>query len=557
MIELSFYDQMMRRYNRLIDERDPYVPDWKDIAKYLYPRREFLDKPKKGKRIATNIYDTKPIDFFNKLVNGYQGYMVSKSIDWFDMIFTIPELDNNSEAREWLDQVKEHLYYRYNDSNFYDGMHHEIKDGMSFATATLYMEDFPEEQTINYLPQHPISIVVSEDRHGRIDMTIRELELPAYEAVGFFGKNNVREKILKNVENKSTMDEKHTFLHYVFKRNDDFYKANIPQMFPWVSLYIEKDSPKSKDKPLKEGGYYENPYMTWRFDKVAPWAYGRGLAHDALPDIIMLNDYAKAVGIMIHKASDLPVYASVEHLGRLRLGPGGKNYYENYQHERIDVINNIGDYAAVKDYIEDKRENIKDLLMVDFFLLLATAERTKTAFEVNELRGEKAAVLGTSVGRFETEILDPIMNRTFLIEYENGRLPPMPDIVKAYGGAGIEIDYIGPLARIQKQLFRSNPITHSLSAVSNIMGIKPEAGDIVNWDEATRELLDAHNAPQKIILNEKEVAEIRRIRAEAQRRAMQAEQAQQGADTIQKLSKKVEKESPLDKLMAAGGAGRG
>jgi len=346
------------------------------------------------------------------------------------------------------------------------------------------------------------------------------------------------------------MDRKHKFLHYVFKRNEKFYKDSVPKVKPWISLYIEAENPKSKDKPLSENGYYENPYCTWRFDKVAPYFYGRGLVHDALIDIIMLNDFYKAVGIMVQKAKGLPVYAPAEHMGRLRLGPDGKNYYENYSQEKIEVINNIGDYAVVKDYIEDKRENIKKLLMVDFFLMLAEAERTKTAFEVNELRGEKAAVLGTAVGRFETEILDPVMNRTFMIEYQNGRLPEMPDILYEYGGAGIEIDYIGPLARIQKQLFRSNPITHGLTAVAQLMGAKPEVGDIPNWDESTREILEAYNFPQKDIHTKEEVAAIRQARAEAQQQMMQQEQAKEGAETVQKLSKKIEKDSPLDKLMS-------
>jgi len=552
MVELNLHEKIVRRRDNLKAQRTPYEADWMDIAKYLYPRREFLNlKPTEGTRVATNIYDTAPVDYFNKLTNGFQGYMVSASIDWFDMQFENDELNRIRESREWLDVVVERLYERFRDSNFYDAIHDYIKNGLSFATATMYAEDYPEERTVSYSNYHPISIIISEDRRGIVDSTIREFELPAYEAVNFFGERNLSEKILNDVEKVETMDHKYKFLHFVFKRNDKLYKPKtVPAAMPWISLYIEAEDPKDKEVPVKEGGLYENPYFTWRYDKVNPWFYGRGPAHDALPDIIMLNDFAKAVGLMVQKASDPPILAPSEHLGRLRTGPGGKNYYENLANERIEAINNTGDYSIVKNYMEDKRLNIKNILMVDFFLMLASAERQRTAYEVSEIKGEKAAILGTSVGRFESEALDPAMNRTFRIEYEAGRLPPMPEVVREYGGQNIRIEYTGPLARIQKQLFKSSPITHSLSALANLMQVFPGVGDLVNEDEAGRELLNAYNAPQKIIRDEDEVMAIRAARAKAQQEQMKLVQAKEAADMAQKLGKEIEPGSPLEALMA-------
>jgi len=552
MIELSVYDRMIRRLNNLKEARKPYEADWKDIAQYLYPRREFLDlKPTQGTRAGTYIYDTAPVDYFNKLTNGFQGYMVSASIDWFDMVFVKDDLNRNTESREWLDIVVERLYERFRDSNFYDAIHDYIRNGLSFATATIYCENYPEERTINYENYHPISIIISEDRRGKVDTTIREFELSAYSAVEFFGEDRVSERIKNDVEKINTMDNKHKFLHFVFKRNDKFYKpTSVPAVMPWISVYIEAENPKDKEKPLREKGYYQNPYSTWRYDKASPWFYGRGPSHDALPDIILLNEFAKAVGTMVQKQANPPILAPAEHLGRLRTGPGGINYYEDLMNEQIKVINDTGNYSMVKDYMQDKRENIKNLLMVDFFLMLATADRPKTAYEVSELKGEKAAMMGTGAGSFESEGLDPLLNRTFSIEYENGRLPPIPDIVRQYGGEGIKIDYTGPLARIQKQMFKSNPIVHSLSAIGNLMRVFPEVRDLINPDEAGRVLLNAYNAPQKIIRDEDEVRAIREAKARAQAEQMKLVQAKEAADMVEKLGKKVEPGSPIEALIA-------
>jgi len=552
MIELSVYNRMIRRRDILKAARTPYETDWKEIAQNLYPRREFLNlKPTEGTRVGTHIYDTAVVDYFNKESYGFQGYIVSASIDWFDMAFVIDELNRNKEAREWLDIVVERLYERFRDSNFYDAIHDYIRNGLSFATATMYCENYPEERTINYENYHPISIIISEDRRGVVDTTIREFELPAYEAVQFFGEQNLSEQVTNDTWKVETMDNKHKFLHFVFKRNDDFYKpTTVPAAMPWVSVYIEAEHPKDEERVAREKGYYENPYATWRYDKVSPYFYGRGPAHDALPDIVLLNDFAKAAATMIQKQANPAILAPAEHLGRLRTGPGGINYYENLANEQIKVINDTGNYSSVKDYIQDKRENVKNLLMVDFFLMLASADRTKTAYEVSELKGEKAAVMGTAVGRFESECLDPLINRTFRIEYENGRLPPMPGIVRQYGGEGIKIDYTGPLARIQKQLFKSNPITHSLAALGNLMEVFPGVGDLINSDEAGRVLLNAYNAPQKIIRDEEEVRAIREAKAKAQEEQMKMVQAKEAADMVEKLGKKVEPGSPVEALIA-------
>lgn len=553
MVELSMHDRMIRRRNNLKDMRAPYEPDWKEIAKYIYPLKEFLNlKPTEGTRIGTNIYDTAPCDYLNKLIDGFQGYVVSPSIDWFDMVFTIDELNRNTEAREWLDEVIERLYARFRDSNFYDAIHEFISYGFTFANATIYAENDEEERTINYTTFHPISILISEDRRGIVDLTIRDFDLPAYDAVNFFGEKNLSEKLVEDVEKVETMDHKYKFLHYVFKRNDKFYKPTaVPAAMPWISSYIEAESPKDKENPAREKGYYQNPYSTWRYNKSNPWFYGRGPVHIALPDIIGVNDYARALGIMIQKASDPAMIVPSEFLGRLRKGPGGITYRENPT-EKIDVINNVGDNAKVKDYIIDKRQNIKNLFMVDFFLMLATDMRQKTAYEVSELKGEKAAVLGTGVAGFESQCLDPLMNNSFTIEYENGRLPPMPDIVRRYGDRGIKIDYTGPLARIQKQLFKSSPITHSLAAIGNFVGVFPGMKDWVDEDEAGRAILNAYNSPQKIIRSEAEVRAIREARARAQQEQMKMAQAQEAADMVQKLGKKVEPGSPIEKLMTGG-----
>ena len=84
--------------------------------------------------------------------------------------------------------------------------------------------------------------------------------------------------------------------------------------------------------------------------------------------------------------------------------------------------------------IDDYRfESTNGKWVKDYGLELDAKKRTAT--EVMKMEGEKAALLGAVVGNTESEVLDPSINRTFRIEYEAGRLPPIPEELVAYGVA--------------------------------------------------------------------------------------------------------------------------
>jgi len=162
-----------------------------------------------------------------------------------------------------------------------------------------------------------------------------------------------------------------------------------------------------------------------------------------------------------------------------------------------------------------------------------------------ERQAEKAAVLGTVIGRISSEFLDPIIDLTFDIAMRGKRLPPPPPaFVQAMqqDGGRIEVDYLGPLAQAQKKFHVTQGATQSMNAVAPLMQMNPQIADLINWDQLALEIMRAYGMPQKIVRDKTEVAQLRQQKAMQQQQAMAQAQQQQLIDKY-----------PLDKDAPAGG----
>ena len=550
----TIYQRIMDRYNKLVEIRRPWLKQWEDIARFVHVQREFIKdnsdlQNKEGRRVARNQYDISPGNYLDMLVNGFQGHMVSPSILWFDLRFSVPELQKNRIAKRWLEDTTQQLYWMLENSNFYDAIHEYIMDSGSIGTATIYTEEDVETGRFVFSTRHPIEIVISENRFGEVDTVFRRYKMSAREAKEKWGDQVLSQNLQKTASEASTMDKEEVFIHAVFPAKQMGFKSPKLGKKPYASVYLE-EAATQRDKPLSESGYYENPYQVWRWDKNSTEWYGRSPAHKGLPAIIMLNSMNKDLTEASHLAVAPPYMVPAKHRRTARITPRGLNYYEDLATEEIRPILTSINYPVGLDRVQDIRSQLREVFMVDFFMLLASQEHTKTATEILEMQGEKAAVLGTAVGKFESECLDKLLERVYRMAYEAGQMPEVPDILAdtEYGKEGIRIDYIGPLAQIQRRLFKSYGITHSLASIASLMGAFPTAGDVVNEVEAAKELLDAHGAPEKIKRTDEQIAAIRDARAQAIAEEQRAERMTEAAKAAGPLTKTVERGSVLDQL---------
>jgi hypothetical protein len=457
------------------------------------------------------------------------------------------ELDDLPEVKAWLQEWEKGLYSEFLNSNFYEEISPFFLDGGSYATAVMYSEDDVAKSRVMFSTRHLGEIYIAEDRYGMVDTTHRKYLMTAKCASDEFGDSVLSDKIVKSAKEKP--DTEYEFIHAVFPNNDQSYGKIDSANKPFTSAYIEATG----EKILKLGGYDDNPYFVWRWRKNAHEVYGRGPAHDALIDIRALNQIRKDTLTQSQRAAAPPMNVPDEMKFKVRLTPDGLNYYKDTG-RYITPINTGSNFTIAFQLIEDYREIIKKHFRVDFFLMLAEAERQMTATEIIERQGEKAAVLGSTIGRLNNEVLNPLIDRITNIAYKSGRLPPPPDVLLEYGGGKIDVDYMGPLAQAQRRLFKTQGVMRSLEAVAGIVQIMPEVLDNIDPDVVAKELLESFGFPQKAIRKPEDVEEIRTARAQAQEAAQQAELAKTYGQAAPGLNQPINNNSPLGQLVNAVGA---
>ncbi len=171
--------------------------------------------------------------------------------------------------------------------------------------------------------------------------------------------------------------------------------------------------------------------------------------------------------------------------------------------------------------------------------------------QIMEMQGEKAAILGVMIGRMESELLNPVIDRVAGIEGRAGRLPMPPDIVFEYAGQRIDIDYLGPLAQAQKRLFGVQGIKQGAEIINAFAAMSPRSLRQINFDKALKRGLEDTGWPADCFYDEDTV---RKIDAAAEKQ-QQAQQMIQGATEMAKAlpgaGKAAEPGSPLEALIGA------
>jgi len=518
-------------YEDLKKERLPWEDEWYEIAKFLDPRRENLFNINYETNVKTgkHIFDGTAISAHRLLVDGLMGYLVSPSLNWFRTRMADRKLEKLPGVKEWLEEVDKHFYSIFRRSNFYVQMPSFLAIGTSTGTATMYFGENPKKKVIYFDVLHPLEAYIGTDEYDNVNTLFRVFKMKARNILEKFKEDELDKDLIKKLE--KTPEEKYEILHAVFPRKQRIVGKLDRKNKPYASFYILLD----KGQILRESGFDTFPYVVWWWEKNKYEPYGRSPAFDALADIKALNQISRTLLKAANRAVDPPYNAPASLKGRISLKPNAFNYYENPE-EIIRPIETTINYPIGADREQKKQEAIKQHFKVEFFLMLANATRRMTATEIVERQGEKAALMEAPIARLSADVLNPIFDRIFEIELRRGRLPEIPQSLKDYEGAEMEIDYTGPLAQAQKRLFRTQGIDRSLERVLPIAQEKPDVIDNIDWDELVREIMDADGMPQKIIVPPEKVNKIRALRAQAQVQQAKMEQAQQVAEMMPKLA---------------------
>jgi hypothetical protein len=271
------------------------------------------------------------------------------------------------------------------------------------------------------------------------------------------------------------------------------------------------------------------PYLVTRWSKASGEEYGRSPAYNALPDIKTLN---KAVELGLKawaKAIDPPLLVEDDGvIGKVRTTPAG-----------ITVVRRDGaikplDTGARFDVSDMKETELRGAIKQAFFSDQLELQQgpQMTATEVQVRYELMQRLLGPTLGRFQTEFLNPLIERCFSIMDRNEKFLPAPE---ALDGISIDIEYVGPLARSQR-MEEAVAVERLYEMAANLAQIAPEVMDNIDHDAAIRSRAELLGVPKNIMRDPQEIAEQRKAKMEQQQQMAEMQQAQQGADVVSKVA---------------------
>jgi len=255
----------------------------------------------------------------------------------------------------------------------------------------------------------------------------------------------VSDEVRKKYQDK-LYDETVKVIHCVHPREDDEreYGKKNPKNMPFASIYFEHETCHL----LEESGFPEFPYLVPRWSRYGGEVYGRSPAMTALPDIKMLQAMELTKIKLLQKAADPPMGIRDDSLiGQARTVPGGLMYFRGNPSDSVFQmpVSLQGIQAMMEDQLA-LRERILRTFFAD--IMRMTDRANMTATEVMQRTAEQMRLFGPLIGRLESEMLGPLVDRVFGILSRLGELPPAP---KEIQGLDFTVEYVSPIATAQKQ----------------------------------------------------------------------------------------------------------
>ena len=518
---MATFEYIKKRCANLESVRQTWEDHWQEILDYVMPRKADVTFVRsRGEKRTEVLYDSTAITANNLLAASLQGTLTSASLPWFHLKLRDTELNQNRDVQLWLEDAAKRMYEIFNESNFNTEVHELYLDLVSIGTGAIFVEEGSkgfDKEGIHFNCLHIAEYFIQENINGKVDTLYRKYKLTARQAIQEFGEENVGEKILESVKEKP--DKEFNFIHAV-EPTEDYERAvgKSNTKLPVHSCHV-----CTEDKMVvRTGGYNEFPYLVPRWSKATGEIFGRSPSYNALPDIKTLN---KAVEIGLKawaKAIDPPLLVQDDGvIGRVRMTPAGITVV---RHDGAIKPLQIGSNWQITDMKENQlRTSIRQAYYSDQLQLQDGPQMTATEVQVRYELMQR--LLGPTLGRFQSEFLNPLIERTFGIMLRAGALLPEPEVIQ---GQKIDVEYVGPLARSQR-MEESVAIDRLYELAVNVVQVDPSIMDNINHDEAIRLRGDLLGVPKIVLRARDEVEELREQRQQAQMAQQQAEQQQQAA----------------------------
>lgn len=418
----------------------------------------------------------------------------------------------------------------------------------AFGNGPMYIQDL--HPGIQYISIHLSEIWFDEDANGRIDTAFWVHEYTQRQVLQKFP-DNVPEDIAKDAAQNP--NKKIKFCKAVFPRveRDLFQKDAKNMAFASVTFRIggasNSDSTGSSSigsssvppTIVEEKGYRTFPFAVSRYATAARETYARGPAHDALPDILTLQEMSKTTLRYGQRVADPTLLAAdADAVDPFVTRPGAVNYGYLTQdgNELVKQLQLQGDTGFTLELMNQRREAVNTAFLVNLFqVLVDKGGDRRTATEVMQLVQEKGALLGPIGGRLRTEFLGSIIEREMDILFASNVIDPADVPPELRNSPMLDIEYDSPLTRTMKAE-EGIGIMRTYEFAAQMAQVNPDIRLKLNANRALERVAEVNGAPPDVLFSDDEVAQNKLHEAAGQAAAAVTDTLPNIADAAKKFA---------------------
>ena len=470
-------ERLRRRYDALksATERTNCESHWQDIGEVISPRKiDFVGMRTPGEKKLNNVYDPTGIMANEMLAAGLHGMATNPSTKWFSLRMIMSkvqgadgswqDLNEDKSVMTYLAHVEDVMWSKVYQpgTNFTTALHEVYLDLGAFGTAILFVGQ-RDDGGLLFECRPLAECVIAENADGKVDTVMRCSEYTVRQLVQMERSQGwaVSDKV-KDLYAADKFDEPIKVIHVVYPRAEKEPGRKDPKNMPWASIYFEHEACHL----LKENGFPEFPYLVPRWSKYSGEVYGRSPGMTALPDVKMLQAMTLTKIKLMQKAADPPLWLRDDGVvGQTRTVPGGVNYWRGNPNDGVMLQPvSLQGIQAIGEDLKNLREQILRSFYAD--IMRMTDRNDMTATEVVQRTAEQMRLFGPLIGRLESEMLGPLIERVFGILSRMGVLPPAPD---AIAEQEFTVEYVSPIATAQKQI-SAGGIQQAMMVVASVYG---------------------------------------------------------------------------------------
>lgn len=521
-------------------------------AGYLYNVSEL---GKNGVLLSEKDVNPSIFEFVDIASSGFQSHLTNPARKWFSLgnasgMDGVDYADNG--LRTWYDDATAMVEKVLSVSGTYNALHEAYKQLVLLGRACIVRTE-DVRTVVRHTTLIPGTYAFGFNASGEVDSIVREFAMTAREIIESYGKDVCTPKLIEMAERGDVRTKIRLYQLIEPHRGETgepiggkaIGGLKLDENHTYRSIHFSQDSNFFKKRILRTAGFKRNPILAPRYSVSGGNLYGVGLGKRNLPSVQGLQTVTRMLYEAIATSVRPPVNAPAEmKRARINLGPGGVNYYTTSGSGQATMVNSVygsrPDIQAILMSQQSLEMKLSRGFLNHLFMSLdQIRERTKTAYETEQILIEARQVLGPVITVWDKELLDPLVMGVFDACLDIG-LIQMP--------SGMARESVSPqytsLIHMAQKATGLNQVQTFLQMVGGVAQLAPEVLDKFDADGAIDTAATMLQVPGRIVKPKKIVEAIRQQRAqiqqqqaEQQQAMMQAEQQKLQAGTVRDLSR--------------------